>query len=245
MARKKTGEMKKIAFYGGSFDPVHVGHLAIAKTLLETFALDEFYFVPAFHAPHKRDKKIVSPFCRYAMLALATKNEPRLKISTIELDAPEKPYTIETLTKLKNHYGDAAQIFFVMGADSWNEIDTWREWQRLLSLTDFIVVTRPAHGIETAHVTAETKARIVDLRNGHAFVARRAPSNLENDEKRGMTDDERLTANETKIFVTDAVQLDVSSTAIRREISLQNSENWRKLVSEPVADYIEKYRLYR
>ncbi|MDQ4122976.1 MAG: nicotinate-nucleotide adenylyltransferase [Acidobacteriota bacterium] len=216
--------MKKIAFYGGSFDPVHKGHLAIARSLLEQFALDEFYFVPAFHAPHKRDKKVVSPFCRYAMLALATNDEPRIKISTIELEAPEKPYTIETLTKLKNHYQPETQIFFVMGADSWNEINTWREWQRLLLLTNFIVVTRPAHDIETAHVTPEISSKIVDMRT---------------------MNNEQQTTNETGIFITDAVQLDISSTEIRRGISLQNDGNWRKLVDEKVVSYIEKYRLYR
>lgn len=224
MAEKKIGEIKRIAFYGGSFDPVHNGHMAIAKTLLEVFALAEFYFVPAFQAPHKRDKKISSAFCRYAMLALATNGEPRIKISTIELEAPEKPYTIETLTKLKKHYNERAEIFFVMGADSWNEIDTWREWQQLLLLTSFIVVTRPDHDIETAHVTPEVRKRIVDLRGNQAA---------------------RNGTHSEKIFITDAVQLDISSTAVRREVSLQNEQNWRKLVTESVAEYIEKYRLYR
>lgn len=224
--------MKKIAFYGGSFDPVHNGHLAIARELLVRFALDEFYFVPAFHAPHKRDKKVSSPFCRYAMLALATNDEAKIKISTVELEAPEKPFTIETLTKLKNHYENRARIFFVMGADSWNEIDTWRAWEKLLLLTDFIVVTRPDHEIETRHVTPEIRARIVDLRK-----TKSGTKNLS-------THDEQRTTNETGIFVTDAVQLNISSTAIRREISLQAGANWRRLVAPEVANYIEKHRLY-
>ena len=97
------GNMKRIAFYGGSFDPVHNGHLAIAEELLRLFGFEEFYFVPVFHAPHKKDKQVSSVFCRYAMLTLATQIEPRIKVSTIELEAPEKPFTIETLTKLKNH----------------------------------------------------------------------------------------------------------------------------------------------
>ncbi len=109
--------MKKIAFYGGSFDPPHNGHLTIAKKLTELFSLDEFWFVPAFHAPHKKSKRITSPFCRYAMLALATNNEPKIKISTVELNAPEKPFTFETQLKLKNELPDT-EIFFVMGADS-------------------------------------------------------------------------------------------------------------------------------
>lgn len=218
--------MKRIAFYGGTFDPVHNGHLTIAKTLIELFAFDEFYFVPAFHAPHKRDKKVSSAVCRYAMLALATQNEPQIKISTVELEAPEKPYTFETLTKLKNHYQNSARIFFVMGADSWNEIDTWREWEKLLLLTNFVVVTRPNHHIETAHVTPEIAGRIVDLRD------------VNNDQI-------AVKSHSEGIFVTDAILLDVSSTAIRQEIASQNSQNWRNLVSTFVGDYIEKYKLYQ
>src|SRR5690606_4483622 len=120
-----VAKMKRIAFYGGSFDPLHIGHLAIARRLSEVFALDDFYFVPAFHAPHKRDKNMTPAFCRYAMLALATNDDEKIKISTIELEAPEKPYTFETQQKLLNYYGDSAKLFFVIGADSWNEITTW------------------------------------------------------------------------------------------------------------------------
>ncbi len=218
-------EMKKIAFYGGSFDPIHNGHLAIAKSLLELFAFDEFYFVPAFHAPHKRTKSVSSPFCRYAMLALATNNEPKIRISKIELEAPEKPYTFQTLTKLKSHYGDSAQIFFVMGADSWNEIDTWRKWEKLLLLTNFVVVTRPDFEIVTAHVTSEIRERVVDLRGMNSPEV------------------ESKTASEG-IFVTDAVLLDVSATNIRQQIASQENTDWHKFVAPPVAEYIEKYKLY-
>ncbi len=199
--------------------------MTVAKTLLELFALDGFWFVPAFQAPHKRERKTTAAFCRYAMLALATSGEPKIKISTVELDAPEKPYTIETLTGLKRHYADSAIIFFVMGADSWNEIDTWRDWERMLQTTGFIVVTRPNHPIETAHVTDEIKSRIVDLRERQS-------------------DEIAVLADHEKIFITDAVSLDVSSTEVRTEIASQTGGEWRNLVSAEVADYIEKYRLY-
>lgn len=214
--------MKRIAFYGGSFDPVHNGHLQIALELSKLFEFDEFWFVPAFHAPHKKSKKVSAAFCRYAMLSLATMNDSNIKISTVELDAPEKPFTVETLAKLKAHYADAAEIYFVMGADSWQEIDTWREWEKLLTLTNFVVVTRPDFEITINHVTPEIQARIIDLRQ---------------------TNDEAQITND-KIYLTDAVLLDISSTEIRREIALQNNQNWRTLVSPFVADYIEKYRLY-
>ena len=81
--------MKKIAFYGGSFDPLHTGHVQIAHQLTEVFELDEFVFIPAFHAPHKKDKKPTSAFHRYAMLCLATNDETKIKVSKMELDLPE------------------------------------------------------------------------------------------------------------------------------------------------------------
>jgi nicotinate-nucleotide adenylyltransferase len=214
--------MKRIAFYGGSFDPVHCGHLTIAQKLTEIFDLDEFVFVPAFHAPHKRRKKPTSAFHRFAMLALATKNEAEIRVSKMELEAPERPYTVETLTRLKNDL-TGARIFFVMGADSWAEITTWREWEKVLTLVNIIVVTRPDYEIGFSHITEEIRERIVDLRA--------------NDEHRRADDEQR-------IYITDAVQIDVSATEIRQKIQ-ENADGWREDVPEEVAKYIEKYELYK
>src|SRR5687767_6823265 len=155
---------KRIALYGGSFDPVHVGHMAVARELSRLFALDEVLFIPAHVAPHKRGRRVSSPLHRYAMLALATQGEPRFRVSTVELDAPERPFTVDTLTSLLAASGPGVRLFFVMGADSWAEITTWREWERVLTLTDQLVVTRPGYEIETGHVTGEIRARVSDVR---------------------------------------------------------------------------------
>lgn len=213
--------MKRIAFYGGSFDPLHNGHLTIARKLTEIFNLDEFIFIPAFHAPHKKDKNPTSAFHRYAMLCLATNDEPKIEVSKMELDAPERPYTFETLSKLKNELKDA-QIFFVMGADSWAEITTWREWEMVLTIVDVIVVTRPDYEIGFSHITNEIKERTIDLRQKNEL---------------------RITNDESRIYITDAVQLDISATKIRRNIK-ENKTDWHKLVPVEVAKYIKKYDLY-
>ncbi len=225
--------MKKIAFYGGSFDPLHNGHLTIALKLTEIFELDEFVFIPAFHAPHKKDKNPTSALHRYAMLALATNDEPHIKISKIELDAPERPYTFETLAKLKNEL-KAAQTFFVMGADSWQEITTWREWETVLTTVNIIVVTRLDYEIGFSHVTDEIKKRIIDLRGiFNAKTQRRKDAKTENFDKN----------KEQQIYITDAVQLNISATEIRRKIR-EKENDWREFVPEEVAKYIEKYDLY-
>lgn len=219
-----SSEIKKvrIAFYGGSFDPIHNGHLTIAHKLTEVFRLEEFVFIPAFHAPHKKNKQVSSGFHRYAMLALATANIEKIRLSTIELDSPERPYSIETLSRLKSELSKTHEIFFVIGADSWQEITTWRDWENLLQLVNFIVVTRPNYEIGFSHVGKEISNRVVDLRNNQKF-----------------TTDE----NDTRIYITDCVQLDISATKIRLSI-IEKSNIWQKFVPDEVAKYIEKYEIY-
>ena len=230
--------MKKIAFYGGSFDPFHNGHSAIAEKLTEIFKLDEFVFVPAFHAPHKKDKKPTSAFHRYAMLCLATNDSQQIQVSKMELEAPEKPFTFETLTKLKNELTDA-EIFFVMGADSWEEITTWREWETVLTLTNVIVVTRPDYEIGFSHVTEEIQTRIVDMRKDFDAKTPRCKDARKDKTSR----DSRFTIHDSRIYITDAVQMDVSSTEIRQKVR-ENNDDWRELVPQQVAKYVEKYELY-
>jgi nicotinate-nucleotide adenylyltransferase len=220
--------MKRAAFYGGSFDPLHCGHLTIAGALTAQFALDRFVFVPAFHAPHK-NKRPTSAFHRYAMLALATNDEPRIGISKMELDAPERPFTFETLTRLKTELADT-EIFFVMGADSWAEITTWREWEKVLSLANTIVVTRPDYQIGFSHVTKEIQSRIIDLRGAN--------------QSRMLESEQANESGDARIYITDAVFIHVSATEIRGKIKTSD-ESWRKEVPLPVAKYVEKYELYR
>jgi len=211
----------KIAFYGGSFDPPHLGHMAIANALLRQFELDEFVMLPAFHAPHKKRAAPTSAFDRWAMLSLMTANEPRISLSKLEIEEPTPTYTVDTLMRLKSMLRHV-RIFFVMGADSWSEIRTWREWESVLTLTDQIVVTRPGFPLGVEHITSEIRERIVDLRgSGEA---------IEED-------------GEQHIYFTDAVDVDVSATNIRRMIDDRN-ESWREQVPKEVANYIEKYQIY-
>lgn len=220
---------KRIALYGGSFDPVHVGHEAVARELSRLFALDEVLFIPAHVAPHKRGRRVSSPLHRYAMLALATQSEPRFRVSTVELDAPERPFTVETLTSLVGLYGEGVRLFFVMGADSWEEITTWREWERVLTLTDQLVVTRPGYEIGTAHVTSAIRGRVADVRGAspeEVAAALEAPGGA-------------------RIYLTDAARVEAASTDIRRAAAEGKGAELAALVAPPVAEYINKYGLYR
>jgi nicotinate-nucleotide adenylyltransferase len=214
---------KRIAFYGGTFDPVHCGHIVVAQRLLELFSLDQFVFLPAFHAPHKPERKPTSGYHRFAMLSLATQCEPRMSVSTLELDHAQKRYTIDTLPELIEQNSNT-EIFFVMGADSWADITTWREWEKVLLMTNHIVVTRPGYDIALDHVTEAVRRRVVDLREDTGAV-------LGNDGP--------------KIFITDAVKLDVSASEIRDDVGEDHRLDREDDVPQEVAKYIEKYELYK
>src|SRR6185503_1888368 len=148
---------KRIALYGGTFDPVHVGHVEIARRVSELFEIDRVIFIPAQMAPHKIGRPVTEPIHRYAMLALATQDDPRFFVSTFELDDPDRRYTVDTVEHFQRELGDSTELFFIMGADSWSEITTWREWERLLTMTNHIVVTRPGYEPRTAHVGAHAR----------------------------------------------------------------------------------------
>ena len=208
--------------YGGTFDPVHAGHLEIARRILELFEIEKVLFIPAQMAPHKIGRPVTEPIHRYAMLALATQDDPRLVISTFELDAPDRRYTVDTVEHFQRALGDSTELFFIMGADSWSEITTWREWERLLTMTNHIVITRPGFESVTTHVGSVAE-RIVDLRSEKAASGRPTP----------------------KVFFTDAVMNDVSATNIRRLASEDRFEQLVDLLPGTVLEYIRKYGIYK
>jgi len=219
---------KRIALYGGTFDPIHLGHLEVARKVLRLFEIDRLWFVPARLAPHKQTREVTPALHRYAMLALATQGEPRFLISTFELDAPGRCYTVDTLEHFKSQWGDSTDIFFIMGADSWSEITSWRDCNRLLAMTNHIVVSRPGYSLGVTHIAPEVAGQIVDLRD------------LEMPQATNII--ERETA--ARIFITDAVMKDVSATDIRIAAK-EDTRELTDLVPPPVADYIRKYQLYR
>ena len=153
---------QRIALYGGTFDPIHLGHLEIARRVLELFEIEKVLFVPAQLAPHKIGRPVTGPIHRYAMLALATQNDPRLSISTFELDGPNRRYTVDTVEHFQRAFGDSTELFFIMGADSWSEITTWREWERLLTMINHIVVTRPGHEVDETLPASNARVLFTD-----------------------------------------------------------------------------------
>ena len=221
--------MKRIAFYGGSFDPVHLGHLQIGRELIMAFALDEIVYVPAYHAPHKKRLRPTSAYDRYAMLCMATNDDLSLRVSKMEIEMPERPYSIETLGRINADFPDS-ETFFIIGADSWMDITTWKEWESVLTISNHIVVTRPGYQLSTSHVTDPIRSRVIDLTRMKVDGIAPCVSNA-------------LQQPGKQIFLTDLVNIDVSATEIRRKIR-SSDPSWRQDVSLEVANYIEKYQIY-
>ncbi|HSS19964.1 MAG TPA: nicotinate-nucleotide adenylyltransferase [Pyrinomonadaceae bacterium] len=222
MARRQ-----RIAIYGGTFDPVHRGHLEIGRRVSELFDIDEFLFVPAQIAPHKLKQQVSPAFHRYAMLALATLSDEKLRISTLEIEGAGTRYTVDTLARFREQLAESVELFFVLGADSWAEITSWRDWKRLVTLATLVVVTRPGYEISAGHVDAEVAALIRDLQ--------------------GLTKEqlaESINAIGTKIFFSDCVMANVSATEIRAAARSHDFEKLSRLVPSEVAEYIRKYQLY-
>ena len=215
---------RRIALYGGTFDPVHLGHLEVARRVSQLFEIEKVLLVPAQVAPHKIGRVVTAPVHRYAMLVLATQSEPSLVVSTFELDEPDRRFTVDTLAHFKDLFA-GHELFFIMGADSWMEITTWREWERLLGMVNHVVVTRPGSQIEMDHVGPAQRSRIVDLRQEDLVID--------------------VSGKEARIFVTDAAMKDIAATDIRSAAREGKFEELTQYVPRAVAEYIVKYRIYQ
>ncbi|RBP39559.1 nicotinate-nucleotide adenylyltransferase [Garciella nitratireducens] len=141
---QKDNRYKKIGIMGGTFDPIHYGHLIASKWAKENFELDKVIFIPAGVPPHKKEREVLSAEHRYFMTLLATIDEPDFDVSTIEIDRQGPSYTIDTIKELQAYYKDI-QIFFITGADAILEIHTWRNYEELIKSCYFIVATREGY----------------------------------------------------------------------------------------------------
>lgn len=132
---------------GGTFNPIHHGHLVTAQEALSQFKLDIVLFIPTGSPPHKVDSKIASAEDRYIMTVIATSSNSNFFVSRIEIDRKGKSYTIDTVRRLKEIYGKDSLLYFVTGADAILEILTWKNTEEIVSLCKFIAATRPGYDL--------------------------------------------------------------------------------------------------
>ncbi len=135
--------MTKIGIMGGTFNPIHIGHLIVADDARQKCGLDRVLFVPSGLPPHKPNSEVISSEHRYEMVKLAVASNPNFEASRIEIDMDGYSYTVNTLLELKERYGQEASYYFIIGADVIPELVTWKEYEKVFQLCEFIAVLRP------------------------------------------------------------------------------------------------------
>jgi len=155
-------KISRIGVMGGTFNPIHYGHLVTAEEALSQFKLDKVMFMPAGVPPHKSDREILLPEERYLLTVIATASNPDFVVSRLEIERKGPSYTIDTLAQLQQIFGPDTTVFFITGADAVWEILTWKNAEELVELTEFIAATRPGYSLEKfkkLHVLPEGEGR--------------------------------------------------------------------------------------
>ncbi len=145
----------RLGVMGGTFDPIHHGHLVAASEVQSQFDLDEVIFVPTGQPWQKGDRQVSPAEDRYLMTVIATASNPRFSVSRVDIDRPGLTYTVDTLRDLREERGPEAEFFFITGADALTQILTWREVDELFEMAHFVGCTRPGHTLDVSKVPPE------------------------------------------------------------------------------------------
>lgn len=143
-----SGKVRKVGIMGGTFDPIHYGHLVTAEGARCEFGLDQVLFMPSGSPPHKDLREVTSAEHRYMMTVLATLTNPYFEVSRIDIDREGVSYTIDTLRILREQYGSETELFFITGADVMFEIVSWKDSEKLLQIAHFVAATRPGFSLD-------------------------------------------------------------------------------------------------
>ena len=157
-----ANERRRIGVMGGTFDPIHHGHLVAASEVAHIFALDEVIFVPTGEPYQKDDRKVSPAEDRYLMTVIATASNPRFTVSRVDIDRPGPTYTIDTLRDLHDASGPDTDLYFITGADALENILTWHDVDTLFSLAHFVGCTRPGHRLTGAGLP-DGKVSLVEI----------------------------------------------------------------------------------
>ncbi|WP_155374917.1 nicotinate-nucleotide adenylyltransferase [Catellatospora vulcania] len=145
----------RIGIMGGTFDPIHHGHLVAASEVADRYALDEVVFVPTGQPWQKTEHAVTPAEDRYLMTVIATASNPRFSVSRVDVDRVGPTYTVDTLRELRDQYGEKTELFFITGADALSRILSWKDADQLFELAHFVGVTRPGFMLTDAHLPAD------------------------------------------------------------------------------------------
>ena len=219
----------RVAIFGGTFDPIHVGHLMVAEQVRQIFDFDQVIFMPSAIPPHKPGNGHVSARHRFIMANLATLSNPCFQVSSLEIDREGPSYTIDTLRALRSSFKPETKFFFLIGSDAFLEIETWQEARELFQLCQFIVICRPGVGREE---TLKYLQRDFFQRAG-AIQPQIINFPFPEPECIDYT---------ARLFLVEAILVNISSSSVRQLCS--QGRTIRYLVPRPVEEYIYKHNLY-
>ena len=219
----------RIGLFGGTFNPIHRGHLWAASEVIKRFNLDQIFLIPAALPPHKTPGAVANADDRLEMIHLAITDLSGLTVSDVELNRAGPSYTIDTVRHFKNTLADDSQIYLIMGLDAFLEIDTWKSYAELLEQIAFIVMARP-------------NADCPDVDQGWKILEKYLKSTLSADYEfitaRGCYTSE----GKPPIHIVDIDAMDISSTKIRQ--NLKTKKTIGDLVPPEVAEFIQLKGLY-
>jgi len=208
----------KLGLFGGSFDPIHQGHVLAARGALETVGLDRVLFLPTSDPPHKLPRQ-ASPWARYVMVELALLRQEGLYASPHELTPGTTAYTVETLEHFRRQEPEA-ELHLLLGTDALAHLDTWKRWRELVTLARLVVLTRP--GWELERIRRELRPELAEVLEPQA---------------------DGLRGGQAAPLLVERM-VDISSTEIRRQLARGEAPR-AELLSPLVLDYISKYGWYR
>jgi nicotinate-nucleotide adenylyltransferase len=213
--------MAVVGLLGGTFDPVHNGHLQLGSLVLNRYRIKTILFIPAAHPPHKDEHRVCDIDHRLNMLRLATNIDERFAVSEIETARTSVSYTIDTIDELRKLSDADTLYYFILGFDALSEIETWHRWQDLLYTINFIVAVRPGFSIKEVERLLARNGFYPDQTTKDRWVCDRSGTEV--------------------LFLREETE-DISSTAIRKRIA--EGALWRSQVPPEVAEYITRNNLY-
>ena len=212
-----------VGIMGGTFNPVHLGHLRAAEEVAESLGLAQVIFMPAAKPPHKNEAGLVPFGDRYRMLELAVEENPIFELSDLEYQRPGKSYSVETLSQLSAIYGEGEELYFVAGLDAFLELPTWKSYSELFALCHFVVVARPGYSATSLNTMLQTQ-----VSEKYSF----------DPEVVGFIHPSKYT-----VYYREVTLLDISSSTVRDLLAKGHSV--RYLLPEKVEAYIHQQGLYR
>lgn len=223
----------RIGLFGGTFNPIHIGHIKAIKEVKTGFSLDRIYIIPSAIPPHKDQSDLADASERYEMVDLAVKNDPALKdfveISDVELKRLGPSYTIDTVLYYKSAMPEDCSFYLILGLDAFLEVDTWKSYMELLDLISFIVIMRPGNGHDKKNNQWGAFKEFLLTKISSEYIFNSNISGYVHDHKK-------------TVFIFDVAPLDISSTIIRSNI--REGEDISSLVPVAVRSLIEQKRLY-